>query len=90
MRFAIKLLPLLVASAAALTAPGKRSSNSSSSSSIRTSASYGAVVVDKSGLHSNYTTVQAGVDALSATETGLQNLFIYPGVYTEQVVRASH
>ena len=45
----------------------------------------GAVVVDASGHHSNYTTVQTGVDALSTTATGTQSLFIYPGVYTEQV-----
>ncbi|KAK5127801.1 hypothetical protein LTR85_004917 [Meristemomyces frigidus] len=30
-------------------------------------------------------TVQAGVDALSATANGTQSLFIYPGVYIEQV-----
>ena len=46
----------------------------------------GAIVVDKTGLHSNYTTVQSGINALSTTDAGLQSLFIYPGTYTEQVV----
>lgn len=52
---------------------------------VRTAPPCGAVVVDQSGEHSNYTTVQAGVDALSTTEDGTQYLFIYPGLYTEQV-----
>ncbi|KAI6812746.1 pectinesterase [Hortaea werneckii] len=51
----------------------------------RTSPPKGAIVVDQSGRHSDITTVQAGVDALSTTEEGLQSLFIYPGTYQEQV-----
>ena len=54
-------------------------------SSVRTRAPCGAVVVDATGKHSNLTTVQAGVNALSTTATGTQDLFIYPGVYYEQV-----
>ncbi|KAI7160186.1 hypothetical protein D0869_08113 [Hortaea werneckii] len=51
----------------------------------RTSPPKGAVVVDQSGRHSDITTVQGGVDALSTDEEGLQSLFIYPGTYQEQV-----
>ena len=51
----------------------------------RTAPPPGAVVVDQTGQYSDYTTVQSGVDALSTNATGLQSLFIYPGVYTEQV-----
>lgn len=54
-------------------------------STNRTEPPPGAVVVDQSGRNSNYTTVQAGINALSNTSTGLQSLFIYPGVYVEQV-----
>lgn len=54
---------------------------------VRTKPDCGAVVVDKSGEHSESTTVQEGVDALSVDEAGVQSLFIYPGVYFEQVVR---
>lgn len=56
-----------------------------SSSSSRTTPPDGAVVVDKDGSGGAYTTVQDGVNALSTTETGEQYLFIYPGVYEEQV-----
>lgn len=49
----------------------------------------GAVVVEKSGSDGAYTTVQAGVDALPVNATGEQFLFIFPGTYTEQVVRSS-
>lgn len=56
-----------------------------SSSHSRTVPPCGAITVDKSGQYSKYTTVQAGVDALSTTASGTQSLFIYPGVYTEQV-----
>ena len=45
----------------------------------------GAIVVDQTGQYSTYRTVQSGVNALSTNATGLQSLFIYPGVYTEQV-----
>src|SRR3954465_9801460 len=53
----------------------------------RTSAPAGAVVVDKRSnpVAGSYKTVQQGVDALSTTTTTPQYLFIYPGVYTEQV-----
>ncbi|MCJ1329519.1 hypothetical protein MMC10_006199 [Thelotrema lepadinum] len=53
--------------------------------SSRTQPPPGAVVVDQSGQYSNYTTVQSGIDTLSTTAPGLQSLFIFPGVYTEQV-----
>ena len=56
----------------------------------RTSPPDGAVIVDASGEHGEYTTVQDGVDALSTTESGTQTLFIYPGVYNEQVVGELH
>lgn len=52
----------------------------------RTSPPSGAVVVDKTGQHGGYTTVQAGINSLSTTQTGTQTLFIYPGSYKEQVV----
>lgn len=46
----------------------------------------GAVIVDQNGeVDGSYTTFQAGVDALSATTTENQFLFIYPGTYVEQV-----
>ena len=51
----------------------------------RTEPPPGAVIVDQSGVNSNYTTVQSSVNALSTDSTGLQSLFIYPGVYVEQV-----
>ena len=53
---------------------------------VRTQPPCGAMVVDQSGKHSQHTTVQAGVDALSTTDDKTQSLFIYPGVYHEQVV----
>lgn len=56
-----------------------------STSSSRTTPPDGAVIVDKDGSDGAYTTVQDGVDALSTTATGEQYLFIYPGVYSEQV-----
>lgn len=37
-----------------------------------------------------YPNVTAGVNALSVNETGEQYLFVYPGVYTEQVVSISN
>ena len=52
----------------------------------RTSPPAGAVVVDGSGKNGGYTTVQKGLDSLSLTNAGTQQLFIYPGVYREQVV----
>ncbi|KAB8295956.1 hypothetical protein EYC80_008776 [Monilinia laxa] len=52
----------------------------------RTSAPAGAVIVDKTGAVSgSYTTVQAGVNALSNTTESPQYLFIHPGTYVEQV-----
>lgn len=51
----------------------------------RTSPPSGAVVVDASGQNGDYTTVQAGVESLSTTESGTQTSFIYPGIYIEQV-----
>ncbi|KAM3075468.1 hypothetical protein ACMFMG_007615 [Clarireedia jacksonii] len=53
----------------------------------RTSAPAGAIVIDKRSnpVAGSYRTVQQGVDALSTTSTKPQYLFIYPGVYTEQV-----
>lgn len=45
----------------------------------------GAIVVDATGLKSTFTTVQAGVNALSNTSTETQYLYIYPGKYVEQV-----
>ena len=53
---------------------------------VRTKPPQGALIVDQSGEHSNYTTVQDGVSALSTTTTGTQSLFIYPGTYHEQIV----
>lgn len=64
-------------------------STNSGPSSSRTSPPIGAIVVDQSGINSQYTTVQEGVNALNTTMTGEQYLFIYPGVYNEQVVRLS-
>ncbi|KAF4626252.1 hypothetical protein G7Y89_g11909 [Cudoniella acicularis] len=59
---------------------------SSTSVYARTSPAAGAVVVDATGATAgSYLTVQAGVNALSLTKTTPQNLFIYPGTYTEQV-----
>lgn len=54
----------------------------------RTIPPKGAVVVRKNGGNGTYGTVQAGVNALSVSATGEQSLFIYPGVYTEQVYLA--
>lgn len=54
-----------------------------------TSPASGAVIVDATGAKSSYKTVQKGVDALSTTATGTQTLFIYPGVYNEQVYIAA-
>lgn len=54
-----------------------------------TSPASGAVIVDATGAKSSYKTVQAGVNALSTSATGTQTLFIYPGVYKEQVYIAS-
>lgn len=65
------------------TALSTRSYNVSSSS--RTSPPSGAIVVDQTGKHSNYTTIYSGINALSTTTDGTQSLFIYPGVYLEQV-----
>jgi pectinesterase len=42
--------------------------------------------VSKSGGGGQYTTIQAAVNALSTTSTAAQCIFIYPGVYTEQVL----
>lgn len=68
-------------------APTPSSSGTSSAPSVaRTTAPAGAVIVSQSGEEGTYGTVQAGVDALSVNQTGEQFLFIYPGVYTEQVV----
>ncbi|KAL1310495.1 hypothetical protein AAFC00_000783 [Neodothiora populina] len=58
-------------------------------SEARTTPPSGAIVVDSSasshGSSTVYATIQEGVNALSTTETGDQYLFIYPGVYKEQV-----
>ena len=55
----------------------------------RTLPPRGAVVVSKNGANGTYSTVQAGVNALSLTATGEQSLFVYPGEYFEQVVSRS-
>lgn len=48
----------------------------------------GAVVVAQDRfIPGAYPNVTAGVNALPTNETGEQYLFIYPGVYNEQVVR---
>ena len=79
------LLPLLIVGLhLGLIATSPISSHGSATRS-RTKPPVGAVVVDQSGRHSNFTTVQAGVDALSIDSTSSQSLFIYPGVYVEQV-----
>jgi len=46
----------------------------------------GAVVVAQDGRPGAYPNVTAGVNALPTNETGEQYLFIYPGLYKEQVV----
>jgi len=46
----------------------------------------GAVVVAQDGRPGVYPNVTAGVNALPTNETGEQYLFIYPGLYKEQVV----
>ncbi|RHZ64300.1 uncharacterized protein CDV56_108630 [Aspergillus thermomutatus] len=53
----------------------------------RVSPPAGAVVVDNSANPhpGSYATVQAGVNALNTTTTHPQELFIFPGTYTEQV-----
>ncbi|KAI9646626.1 hypothetical protein NHQ30_004622 [Ciborinia camelliae] len=52
----------------------------------RTVAPAGAVVVDATGeIAGSYTTFQEGVNALSATTTEAQHLFVAPGTYFEQV-----
>ncbi|TGO43996.1 hypothetical protein BOTNAR_1016g00010 [Botryotinia narcissicola] len=52
----------------------------------RTVAPAGAIVVDQTGtIAGSYTTFQAGVNALSATTTEAQYIFVAPGVYFEQV-----
>ncbi|KAK4107133.1 carbohydrate esterase family 8 protein [Canariomyces notabilis] len=52
----------------------------------RTSPPAGCLTVSKSGGGGQYTTIQAAVNALSTTSTAAQCVFIYPGVYTEQVL----
>jgi len=54
-------------------------------SRLRTQPPFGSLIVDRSGRHSNHTTVQSGIDALSITDPKTQSLFIYPGTYVEQV-----
>ncbi|GIC91863.1 uncharacterized protein Aud_008317 [Aspergillus udagawae] len=53
----------------------------------RVSPPAGAVVVDNSAKPhpGSHATVQAGVNALNTTTTNPQQLFIFPGTYTEQV-----
>ncbi|OOQ91517.1 putative polygalacturonase A precursor [Penicillium brasilianum] len=53
----------------------------------RVSPAKGAVVVDNSAkpYPGSFSTVQAGVDALSTTTTTPQSLFVFPGTYVEQV-----
>ncbi|TGO44078.1 hypothetical protein BCON_0618g00030 [Botryotinia convoluta] len=52
----------------------------------RTIAPAGAIVVDETGeIAGSYTTFQEGVNALSATTTDAQYIFVAPGTYFEQV-----
>lgn len=76
----LSLLPLLVATVAAVPHGWVNSTSS------RTFPPRGAIVVDQSGHHSRLLTVQSGINAINATAKGDTSLFIYPGVYTEQVV----
>lgn len=70
---------LLAATAAATT--------TAQTSQSRISPPDGAIVVSQdTSRNGTYSTVQAGIDALSTTATGEQFLFIYPGSYEEQVV----
>ncbi|KAH8667985.1 pectin lyase fold/virulence factor [Tricladium varicosporioides] len=55
---------------------------------IRTTPPDGAIVVDNSGRASipiSHLTFQSAVDALDRKTTKAQNIFIYPGIYREQV-----
>ncbi|KAK5138425.1 hypothetical protein LTR08_000011 [Meristemomyces frigidus] len=79
------LLLVAVAGLSSLTAAAPACSYNNAWSTSRTLPPCGAVIVDQTGHHGNYTSVQAGVNALSTTQNGTQTLFIYPGVYIEQV-----
>lgn len=54
----------------------------------RTTPPAGCLTVSKPGARPSgqYGTIQAAVDALSVTSTSPQCIFIYPGVYAEQVL----
>ena len=82
MNLIISLLPILAAVNCVISAPvwDRYLTN------IHVIPPLGAVVVAQDGRPGVHPNITAGVNALPTNETGEQYLFIYPGLYKEQVV----